>query len=105
MRSTYYEASCRIYEYLYPVVHPLRRDDRLYNVFDYVFSDLLKRNVRIVLSRNEDCIYTVNITLFIVLYSYLSLTVRSEIRQSSVLTDVSEFLCKLVRKHDRSLHA
>ena len=66
--------------------------------------DLLLSHILIMLCGENDCIEAERLSVLIVLNCNLGLSVRSQVRKSSVLSDLGETSCKLMCKSDRVRH-
>ena len=104
MRSANYKPACRIYKEFRLIIYQLCRDDLIeYILFD-ILMNLLLRYFRVMLRRKHNCIQTLYRTIFIVLCSYLSLSVRTQVSQRSVFANFSKLKCKLMCQCDRIWH-
>ena len=85
------------------LIKKLSRNDRFDNVFNYILTDSFKFHIRAMLRRHynriNSCGHAVN-----VLYCNLSFSVRSEICQSSVLSDISKSFCHFMSERNRKGH-
>ena len=104
MRSTDHEASGRVDEELCICVYHLLRKDLIKYIFLDVLMDLLLSHILIMLCGKNDCVKAERLSVLIVLNCNLGLSVRSQVRKSSVLSDLGETSCKLMRKSDRIRH-
>ena len=104
MRSTDNETSCWVDEELGLVIDKLLREDRVEDILLYILMDLLLSNVLIMLSRKDNSLKTEWLTILIILYRNLSLSIRAKILKSAVFSYISKSLSELVSKRDRIRH-
>ena len=104
VRSTDYETACRIDEVFGILIQKLLRKDRIKYILLNILVNLLLCYIRIMLGRKHNSLQTDGLAILIILYRHLALSIGTQIRQGSVLTDICELLCKLVCKGDGIRH-
>ena len=104
VRSADYETSCRIDEVFGILIQKLLGKDGIKYMLLDIFMDLFLCNIRIMLCGKDNCFQTDRLAILIVFYRNLTLSIGTQIRQGSVLTDICELLCKLVCKGDGIRH-
>ena len=103
-RSADHESACRIDEELGVLIDHIRRKDLVKDILLDVSVDLLLIRIVRVLRGENNRLKSAGLSVLIVLHGDLCLSVGSEIRERSVLSDFRELSGQLVRQVDRIRH-
>ena len=98
------KTSCRVNIKLGILIYHLCRKDRIQNVFLDILVNLLLCHILTVLGRDNHSVQTCRLTVLIVLYSHLGLSVRTKVGQGAVLTNPGELPGQLVCQGNRIGH-
>ena len=98
VRSADHETSCRVDEELGLVIDQLLWKDRVEYVLLDILVNLLLSHILVMLSRKDNSLKAERLSVLIVLYRNLSLSIRTKILQSSVFSYICKSLCEFVSK-------
>ena len=102
--SADHKTACRIDEEFCMFIYHLSRDDLVKYIFLDICVDLFLCHIRIMLCRKYHCIQTFRSSILIILYCYLCLSVRTQVRERSVLAHFCQLKGKFVCHCDRIRH-